>query len=412
MNVPSKKIMILGAGVYQVPLIHKAKEMGLTTLVVSIAGDYPGFMDADIAINIDVRDEQAIYRMAVEHQIDAIVTNQTDLPVTTAAYVAEKMGLPGIGLACASRFTNKFLMRDVAERCGSATIAYQKVTSLESALAAAENMRYPLVVKPISNQGSRGVSKVTGAEQLARAVRDAQLYSTSDEILVEEYFEGKEIIIDGLMTEQGFQNLPLGDVEFLVDLGPFVSRSVTYPSTIPAALQEKVRTLNERIVRAMGLPFGLTHSEFRVCEETGQVALIETAARGGGTFISSDLVPLACGLDVERILIQQALGWSIPEATQTATRASAYVCAGSLPSGVLIAIKGLAAAERLPGIHRVVIQKKVGETVGPLLDKTSRFAIFLLSGKDREELEQTRRQLSELVSFVVETNDGVVEVSL
>lgn len=412
MNVPSKKIMILGAGVYQVPLIHKAKEMGLTTLVVSIAGDYPGFMDADIAIDIDVRDEQAIYRMAVEHQIDAIVTNQTDLPVTTAAYVAEKMGLPGIGLACASRFTNKFLMRDVAERCGSATIAYQKATSLESALAAAENMRYPLVVKPISNQGSRGVSKVTRYEQLDRAVRDAQLYSTSDEILVEEYFEGKEIIIDGLMTEQGFQNLPLGDVEFLLDTGPFVSRSVTYPSTIPAALQEKVRTLNERIVRAMGLPFGLTHSEFRVCEQTGQVALIETAARGGGTFISSDLVPLACGLDVERILIQQALGWSTPKATQTATRASAYVCAGSLPSGVLIAIKGLAAADRLPGIHRVVIQKKVGETVGPLLDKTSRFAIFLLSGKDREELEQTRFQLSKLVSFVVETNDGVVEVGL
>lgn len=404
--------MILGAGLYQVPIIRKAKEMGLTTLVVSIAGDYPGFMDADIPINIDVRDEQAIWRIARDHKISAIVTNQTDLPVTTAAYVADMMGLPGIGPSCALRFTNKYLMRNVAEQCGGAKILYQKVTCLDSALAAAKNMHFPLVVKPISNQGSRGVTKITSTEQLARAVLDAQLYSSTGEILVEEYFEGKEIIVDGLMTEQGFQNFPLGDVQFIDDTGPFVSRSVTYPSTIQEELQEKVRTLNERIVKAMGLTFGLTHSEFRVCEQTGQVALIETAARGGGTFISSDLVPLSCGLDVERVLIRQALGLPVPEAIQSTARAAAYVCAGSLPSGVLKEIKGLAVAERLPGLHRWVIQKRVGETVGPLLDKTSRFAIFLLSGESREALEQTRRQLTQNISFVVETDNGLIETGL
>ena len=42
-----KKLMVLGAGIYQVPLIKKAKEMGLYTIVASIPGNYPGFLYAD-----------------------------------------------------------------------------------------------------------------------------------------------------------------------------------------------------------------------------------------------------------------------------------------------------------------------------------------------------------------------------
>lgn len=404
--------MILGAGPYQVPLIRKARSMGLRVIAVSIAGDYPGFDEADDAVFLDVRDAQGVLGEARARRIDAVVTNQTDLSVTTAAYVAEKMGLPGIGRACATRFTNKLMMREVAERCGGAAIAFRRAASPEAAAAAAETMRFPLVVKPVSSQGSRGVTKVARGQELAAAVLEAQAHAASGEVLVEEYFEGREVALDGLSVRGEFQNLPLGDIELFDDGARLVARSGSYPSDLDAALQRKVCALNERIVRAMGIPFGLTHSEFRVCEATGEVLLLETAARGGGAFISSDLVPLACGLDVERILLEQVLGRPVPEARQSARRAAAYVCAGGFPDGILRDVRGLDVARSIPGFVRAVLQKRIGDAVGPLVDKTSRPAIFLLDGETRDDLARTRKDLSEAVCFVVETAGGPVQVRL
>ena len=90
--------MILGAGIYQVPLIQKAKEMGLETIVVSIPGNYPGFAFADKVYKLDTRDQEAVLRAAQRERIDGICTSGTDVAVVTIGYVCEKLGLPGISI--------------------------------------------------------------------------------------------------------------------------------------------------------------------------------------------------------------------------------------------------------------------------------------------------------------------------
>ena len=90
-----KRIMILGAGIYQVPLIQKAKEMGLETIVVSIPGNYPGFAFADKVYKLDTRDQEAVLRAAQRERIDGICTSGTDVAVVTIGYVCEKLGPPG-----------------------------------------------------------------------------------------------------------------------------------------------------------------------------------------------------------------------------------------------------------------------------------------------------------------------------
>ena len=99
--------MILGAGIYQVPLIRTARRMGLYTIVVSIPGDYPGFALADRIYELNTRDKEAILAAAEKEQIDGICTSGTDVAVSTIGYVCEKMHLSGIPYEAAEILTDK-----------------------------------------------------------------------------------------------------------------------------------------------------------------------------------------------------------------------------------------------------------------------------------------------------------------
>lgn len=106
-----KKLMIMGAGIYQVPLIKKAKAMGLETLVVSIPGEYPGIALADEFIPLDTRDKEGILKYAMERGIRGICTSGTDVAVQTIGYVNEHMNLSGISYEAAQKVTDKLLMK-------------------------------------------------------------------------------------------------------------------------------------------------------------------------------------------------------------------------------------------------------------------------------------------------------------
>ena len=118
-----KKIMILGAGTYQVPLIKTAKRMGLYTIVVSIPGNYQGFALADAVYELDTRDKEEILKAAKKEQIDAICTSGTDVAVATIGYVCEKMGLSGIPQKAAAVLTDKALMKEAFLK-GNVSAAY------------------------------------------------------------------------------------------------------------------------------------------------------------------------------------------------------------------------------------------------------------------------------------------------
>lgn len=106
-----KKIVILGASIYQVPLIKAAKRMGLYTIVASIPGEYPGFVLADKPYYINTTDKEAILAMAQQEKIDGICTTGTDVAVSTIGYVCEHMGLTGLSEAAAVRATDKAQMK-------------------------------------------------------------------------------------------------------------------------------------------------------------------------------------------------------------------------------------------------------------------------------------------------------------
>ena len=88
-----KKLLILGAGIYQVPLIRKAKELGLYTIVCSIPGNYPGFREADQRYEVDTTDKDAILEIAQREKIAGICTAGTDVAIPSVGFCMRKNGI-------------------------------------------------------------------------------------------------------------------------------------------------------------------------------------------------------------------------------------------------------------------------------------------------------------------------------
>lgn len=401
-------LMVLGAGMCQVPIIRMAQGMGFEVIAVSISGDYPGLTVADRSLEVDVRDREKILAFAREAGIRGILTDQTDIPVTTVAYVAERLGLPGIDYECACRFTNKYLMRQYAERFGVPVPGFARASSPGEARRAVSGLSMPIVVKPVDSQGSRGVTVVRDLADLDEAVAAARAFSPLSTAILEEFCEGREVVVQGFVSDYRLTNLIMGDRVYFDIPGLFIPKQTLFPSVLPDDIQDRVLAVNTRLIESFSPRFGITHSEYLVNERTGEIRLVETAIRGGGVFISSDLIPLACGIDVNSLVIGLATGQAAVSLDTSAMvrRASGYVCF-TLPEGVIRKVEGTEALKALHGVHRAHVDDLfVGRKTGRLSDKTMRLGPILIRGSDRKDLDEAIQAIQNTLSVEVETADG------
>ena len=198
-NKRLKTILILGAGVYQVPLIQRARERGLRTVVASIPGNYPGFELADKACYINTTDRHAVLKLAREEKIDAIATTGTDVAVISIGYVCRELDLPGIHEQAARILTDKALMKEAFAKGNVTTAQFERVASREAAIKASEKIGFPVMLKIVDKSGSRGITKIDDVSRVEAAYEYAEKATDAAYMLVEKYIRGKEIGIDAFV---------------------------------------------------------------------------------------------------------------------------------------------------------------------------------------------------------------------
>lgn len=405
-----EKLMIVGAAKFTVPIIELAKQMGFETIVVSIAGKYPGFLVADRSYKVDVRDKETILEIARKERICGVVTDQTDLPVPTVAYVAEKMGLPGIGYECALRITDKFKCREYCKRVGFPTPAFFKATSLEEAKEGGKEIGFPLVIKPTDSMAARGIAKVNHFEELPKKFQNALSCSTNGIVILERFFHGKKIAVVGFLSDFQPTNLIMVDHEHFDIPDLFIVRQVLTPSLLGENLKQKIWDYHTRLFESFGARFGITCSELRVNEESGEFCLMESSIRGPAGFVSSHIIPLACGVDVLTPLIELVTGRKEAvriDRSQLQNRGAGNVYF-YLPSGIISRVDGIEDVKSLPGVHRAELNDlMVGRKIEPLINLNGRQGPVVYSGSDRIACEEIIQKIREVLTVEIETIQGI-----
>lgn len=392
-NFTGKRILILGGGVFQIPLILKAKSLGLEVIVTDMYPDPPGRKVADFFAQVDIKDFEGNLKVARECTVDAVTSDQTDAGICTVAKVCQEMGLKGIGYATAQKFTNKYLMKEALIESDIPLPKFSLVASLSQARKAAEDLEYPLVLKPPSNQSSRGVHIIRNGDELQRYYPLTQMVSVDDSVMIEEYIGGTEYTVEGFVHNNRAYSLAVSDKRHLKN-NSCVANRLTYPPEIDERLRERLEQINEKIITILGLPFGITHAEYKIRD--GIPFLIEIAARGGGTFISSDIIPAVSGVDVNELLLMQLFGvpFEMPHIESNAANLEFL----TFNSGIVKDIRGIKHAKNIPGVKRLHLDFTVGDRLVEPSDDRSRHGFMLVTGKTRKEV----LEVSEVVRSSIE----------
>lgn len=398
--------MVLGAGLYQVPLIRTAQSRGIYTIAVSPAGDYPGLEIADKSYLYDVRDEENILKAAQEEGIDGITTDQTDIAVRTVAYVANNMRLPGIDYDCAVRFTDKYQMRECCEALGLPTIRHRIVSTADEAKAFLAETGTAAIIKPVDNQGSRGIFRIDSDADIDRYFESSMSFSKSGKVIIEQFIEGKEFEVDDIVFRGEVRPLMYCDIDLFDIPNVFASRTRIYPSNEPDDVVRRLLDTDRKTIEGLGLSQGLTHSEYKMSAD-GTVYLLEAACRGGGAYVSSHITPLQTGLKTADLLIDMAMGdmKAIPE-YETAKCHCATLCF-YLPVGEVISTEGIEEVQRMPFVNKEHLGGiRKGMKTTQFSDKTARY-VTVVYADTHEELLRNIDRIRETLHIQVMTDHGI-----
>jgi biotin carboxylase len=397
MDLRGRKILIIAAGVWQIPVIKKAKDMGLTVISTDRDPGAPGFAFADFHETVDITDLAGTLAVAKKYVVDAVITDQTDVAVPTAAYISEKLGLPGIWYETALRATNKFLMREACRKAGVPMPAYRKVRTTDEAAGAAEEIGYPVVIKPVDSQSSRGVAKVFNPSDMYMWFPRAIENTREQSVLIEEMMTGVEsslegFVIDGKLTVLGICDKVKCPPPFSYDL------RLVYPAFFEQKIIDEMKAMNQTIVAAIGISSGITHTEMIVTPEGPR--LLEIAARGCGSRVASDLIPAMTGVDLTGLKIAQLFGSHI------SVKRTLYKCGIlefiMLPEGIVKKITGMQEAVKIPGVLAAELFVRKGDTIGIIDSGRKRPGYVLAIGDSRDEVVEKVESVKKMLCIEME----------
>ena len=298
-----KKILILGAGEMQIPVIQKVNEMGYESIALDYDKDAVGFKYAAKKYIVSSTDADKVLAVARLENIDALLTT-SDYPVNVVAKVSKILNLPAMSPEVANICTNKYLQRRFFRDNGINIPEFYLVSDL---VCYEDYREFPYIVKPVDSSASRGVKKVYCTKELKVAVEEAKKFSRTGQVLIEQFIGGKEFSVETLT--QNNRTIIASITEKLVigeEYGYFVEDTHIEPARISIEEWETIENEVRRALMVIGADNCPSHTEVKVWN--GKVYIIEMACRLGGDYITSDLVPLSTGIDMLANLVKLSIG--------------------------------------------------------------------------------------------------------
>lgn len=378
-----KKLLILGAGIEQLPGIKQAKLMGLYVIAFDYNPQAPGFEYCDEHYVISTIDIDKAVEKASELLPDGVITLASDMPMRTVAAIGEKLGLRTIDSQTAIRATDKGIMRRALEEHGVPIPEYHTVNCESDFLCVAQKFidrDTRFICKPTDNAASRGVvlcDKTTNLENAYKYCKDSSRKGT---IIVEEYMEGYEVSVETI-AEDGIVHV-IAITDKLTSGAPnFVELGHSQPSMLSKEIQETIVDIAVKANKAIGIENGPSHTEIIVTKQGPKI--VELGARLGGDNINTHLVPLSTGVSIVECVIRCALGEPINYLPKYSKGAAIRFFEGK--PGVVKSIRGIDTAKSLTGVITVDSYVNIGDKTDYLHSSDERLGCVVAQADNAEE---------------------------
>lgn len=304
-----KKLLLLGGSRYLLPAIKVAHEMGVYVITADYMPDNFAHRYSDEYRNISIVDQNAVLSLAKAQKVDGILSYATDPGVVSAAYAAERLGLPTSPYASVALLQNKGRFRSFLRENGFNTPYSVSYCSPEKMLSEVGQFHFPVIVKPVDSAGSKGVRRVDSEDMMLSAAQYALKYSLTGEFIVEEFVEkqGFSTDTDCFSVDSKLVFCSFNNQWFDAEAeNPYTPSGFIWPSSMPSCFQKELRSELQRLMRLLNMGTTIYNVETRI-GANGKPYIMECTPRAGGNRLS-EILKLASGQDLVAAAVKAALG--------------------------------------------------------------------------------------------------------
>lgn len=402
-----KSILILGGGSDQVFMIKTAAEMGIKSIVLDKNPNCLGSKLADHFEPISTRNVAAICEFVDSYQeknekIDGVSTMGSDIPHIVAK-VANHMNVPSIPIKAALLATNKYKMKQRFKKFGVSTPAFSLVRKPSDVKMFMNKFGAPVVIKPLSEAGSRGVFLLTNEKNVDLNFQKSLRYSDDSTILVEKFINGPQISTESIIINNDIYTPGYADRNY-ENLEKFLPQIMENGGWVPSQhenIKEQVEQEISKAANAIGLKTGVIKGDI-VIGENGPV-VIEIAARLSGGDFSESLVPISSGINYVKSVLELSLGKK-PNPNQLRAKNKKVVANRYffVNGGVLKKIEGLEKLKGKTWLEKFEIWREIGSKLPHLSSHGNRTGVFVVSGNTRKLVQSRVDWIYKNIKFLTE----------
>lgn len=385
------RLLILGGGSGQLSAIKKARARGQEVVVSDYYEDAPGKQYANYGETVSTFDIEGNIAVGRDYDIDGVMATATDQPVYTAAVVAHSLKLPFfLSLKTAKAATNKRNMKHTFQKNNIPTVKF-KIIDEKFSLSELDDFNFPVVTKPLDSQGQRGVFKLNSLQEIRERFSQVLQFSREQEILVEEYYESKEITVSGWVHEGELYILTVTDritYENLQHIG--ICTAHIFPSSFLRSYYPEIREISRKIVRSFNIANGPLYVQMLIGDKG--IKVNEIACRIGGAY-EGDFMPYLTGIDILDFMIDLSLGYDINSSDlqnydilDNDSWLSVQLFYAN--PGRISQISTSDDLVDLPGVMQAGFNFAPGENIGKIENATTRAGYFIVKASDRDQLQE------------------------
>ena len=362
-----KKLLVLAAGILQVPIIKRAREMGYYVIAADGNPNAVGLQYADKQICANITSEEEMVAIAKQEQIDGVIHPCSEVSMNVMGRIHDELNLSGVSRKQAVVATNKHLMREAFKKGDAPSPISILAKSAEDAWEQFMAMPGDAILKPSRNSGSRGIAKVSKGSNGVSEVSKEDFYklydialeeSRDNSVLIEQFIEGPEFSVEIIVWE-GKVNVRTVTDKKTTEAPHFVELGHNQPSCFPEETVALIKDAAVRGVKALGVDKCACHAEVKV--QDGKAYLMEIGARMGGDFISTVLTRLSTGIDMVAAAIDCALNIE-PDLTPKAAPQGVCIRYFCPKPGKLVSISNTEVLDD-PRVHEWEIYHQVGDEI-------------------------------------------------